>query len=72
VFNAFHKEFDKVDKYKKLYLIGQIHPNETLRARLDGKTPASAASSTSDEKALKEIAIRQDFDEVRQAAVDMV
>lgn len=59
VFNAFHKEFDKVDKYAKLYLIGKVQPNSQIEDK------------TERERMEKEDEIRKDFLEVKQTAVKM-
>lgn len=60
VFYAFHKEFDKVDKYSKLYLIGKVKPTDEIEDKFER------------EKILKEDEIRKDFVKVKQTAVKMV
>ena len=60
VFYAFHKEFEKVDKYSKLYLIGKVKPTDEIEDKIER------------EKILKEDEIRKDFVNVKQAAVKMV
>lgn len=59
VFYAFHKEFEKVDKYSKLYLIGKVKPTDEIEDKIER------------EKILKEDEIRKDFVNVKQAAVKM-
>lgn len=69
VFNAFHKEFDKVSKYSKLYLIGQIDANESYMVddAIDIKQRDLEL-----QKIKKEMEIRKDFEEIRRAAINMV
>lgn len=61
VFNAFHKEFEKVNKYSKLYLVGKVRPDSQV----------AEAGPTEQEKFLKEAAIRRDFAEVKATAEKM-
>jgi cytochrome b involved in lipid metabolism len=69
VFNAFHKEFEKVNKYSKMYLIGQIDANDS---KLADDTVDIKQRDLEMEKIRKEMEIRKDFDEIRQAAINMV
>jgi cytochrome b involved in lipid metabolism len=69
VFNAFHKEFDKVSKYSKLYLIGQIDANES---KLVDDADDIKQRDLELEKIKKEMEIRKDFEEIRRAAINMV
>ncbi|CAF0877938.1 unnamed protein product [Brachionus calyciflorus] len=62
VFNAFHKDFDRVYKYAKAYQIGQIDPNDQSRLKL---------SDEEKQKIQREIEIRKDFKQVKKAAEDM-
>ncbi|RNA11075.1 fatty acid desaturase 2 [Brachionus plicatilis] len=62
VFNAFHKDFDRVFKFAKCYKIGQIDPNDKSNEKL---------SPDVKEKVEKEIAIRKDFKDVKEAAEKM-
>ena len=62
VFNAFHKEFDKVNKYSKLYLIGKVYPNET--------SSLMVADSQANINFQKEKELRNDFKELRKIAFD--
>ncbi|CAF0877889.1 unnamed protein product [Brachionus calyciflorus] len=62
VFNAFHKDFDRVYKYAKAYQIGQIDPNDQSRLKL---------SDEEKQKIQREIEIREDFKQVKKAAEDM-
>ena len=65
VFNAFHKEFEKVNKYAKLYHIGRIDPNDTLLN--------IEVSNTDDRsKIMKEIEIRKDFENIKKVATELV
>ena len=64
VFNAFHKEMDKVNKYAKLYHIGRLHPAETSNNQFtENGTELEFAKNNQ---------IRQDFAKLRKLAFDMV
>nr|ATI22170.1 delta-5 desaturase 1 [Brachionus koreanus]QBO56256.1 fatty acid desaturase 5/6-5 [Brachionus koreanus] len=60
VFNAFHKDFDRVAKYSKTYQIGLIDPSGSLNDRSDQEK----------EKAQKELEIREDFRKIQQIALE--
>lgn len=64
-FNAFHKEFDKVLRYSKMYHIGQIYPNETLSSL----TPDATSTDQKKIQSLKEM--RADILSLRKVFVDM-
>ena len=66
MFNAFHKEFEKVEKYSKLYYIGKLKPS-------DYQTTGSISvnQKVEIEKLKKQLEIRDDFDELRRMAFKM-
>ena len=64
VFNAFHKEMDKVNKYAKLYHIGRLHPAETSNNQF--------TENGTELEFDKNNQIRQDFAKLRKLAFDMV
>ena len=63
MFNAFHKDFIRVNKYSKIYQIGKINPNENLNLAID---------LNEKQKVLKENEIKKDFKEIKKLAEDMV
>lgn len=60
VFNAFHKEFDKVDKYAKLYHIGKVESSNQIENKAER------------DRVQRDIEIRKDFLQVRETAIRMV
>lgn len=65
VFNAFHKEFDRVNRYSKLYHIGKIEPQEAIKL---SDISLNERKETLDFK--KEIELREDFEKLRLVAFD--
>ncbi len=66
VFNAFHKELDRVNKYAKSYLIGRVHPKDLK----SGSSPMSQLATIEDFQKNRDI--RADFQQVRQIALEKV
>lgn len=63
MFNAFHKDFDRVRKYAKLYQIGLIDSND------------ESSSGRSEEERLKiqkELEIKEDFKKIHKIAEEKV
>lgn len=60
VFNAFHKEFDKVNRYSKLYHIGRIDPNDV-----------NEYEPKNEQQNNRQAEIRKDFENVRKLAREM-
>ena len=66
VFNAFHKELNRVNKYSNLYHIGRVDPNESS-SHSNNMTQLTAIVNFQ-----KDREIRADFQEVRQMALEKV
>lgn len=70
VFNAFHKEFDKVNKYSKLYHIGQVHPKDSYLISKNINQPTENNKIEDIEKIKKLKDMRKDFLDLRKYSYD--
>lgn len=63
-YTAFHTEIERVDKYKKIFCIGQIDPSDEM--------PNSQMNAKERARIERRNAIREDFEKLRNLAIEKV
>ena len=74
-FGAFHKEFERISKYSKLYHIGRIDPNDSMtniKKSSNTSINDSGDSKSELEKIIKESEMKKEFQNIKKIAHEMV
>lgn len=73
-FGAFHKEFERISKYSKLYHIGRIDPNDSMtniKKSSNTSINDSGDSKSELEKIIKESEMKKEFQNIKKIAHEM-